>query len=98
MVDFISAREYVFGETFLVRAVARQTHRKTIVDRDVHRAFENRVLALSEVKVNKRIVRADFSFACVHTESTADRVTAEQEALRTTQDLGTLNVEQTCYR
>ena len=98
MVDFISAREYVFDEAFFVRAVTRQTHCKTIVNRDVHRTLEYRVLALSEVKINKGIVRADFSFTRVHTESTADRVTAEQEALRTTQDLGTFNVEQTCYR
>ena len=98
MINNVPTREYVFGETFLVRAVTRQTHRKAVVNRDVHRTFEYRVLALSEVEINEGIVRADFSFARVHTESTADRVTAEQEALRTTQDLGTLNVEQTCYR
>ncbi len=76
--------------------VARETHGEIVRHSKIGSTLEDEVPAFGNVEVDiARGTGIDIRPACMHAYRAANRVAPEQEALRSTQDLGAIDVKQT---
>ena len=92
MFDLVPARKYIAGKAILLGVVAGNPGRQVVSVAGVDGTLGNEVAALTHIEVDVAIVGANFWFAGIDTEGTADGVAAEQEVLGTPQYLSALDV------
>ncbi len=92
MFDFVFARENILGKAILGGVVAGQSHGKVVAHGEVDGPFEGGAVTLTKVDVEMAVSAANLRFVGVYAEGPADRVAAEQEALRSAQNFSTFNI------
>ncbi len=93
--DQIRSARQILDVAVFFRVITRQPQCKLVAGRDIDGAFEDEDAALSDVELSIPACLIEIRLCRDDIHRAADRVPSEQEALRTTEDLRTLDVIKT---
>ena len=92
--DFITASGDVFGKAILRGVITGQSGCKVAAQGNIDGAFDNSVIAFSDIEIDVATLTIELSALGVNGERATNRVSAKQETLRAAQNFCSVNIVQ----